>query len=422
MRKNRVLIITYYWPPAGGPGVQRILKFAKYLPHYGWEPIILTVKNGEYPVIDNSLEKDVPKHCKVFKTDTKDMFSLYRKFTGKSSDEKVPTDLNDNHGKNSLANYIRLNFIFPDARKGWIPEMIKKGEEIIKEFQPKFILATSPPHSVQVGAARLAELTRTKLISDYRDPWMEIVYYQNQKRSFWAKWIDGNLERKTMSSARKIITISDELKDLIASKLDTEKEIAVIPNGFDKDDFMNIKITQRDYFRIVYTGVINQQRIPHALLQVLQNDFAMQIKLEIFGKVCPELVNKVIELNIEDKVIYHDFIPHDEIISEMMNTDILLLVIDDVIDNKGFLTGKLFDYLGCMRPILGIGPADGDAAKILAETDSGMMFDYQDQHGIFDFIKNILQAKNRDEDIFTFDSEEFTRKKLTGKLVELFKK
>ena len=421
IRNKKVLIITYYWPPAGGPGVQRALKFAKYLLTFGWQPIILTVENGEYSVIDNSLEKDIPEKCIVYKTETKDSFKLYKKFIGKKSNEKVRTDLNSTNSKEAFANFIRLNLIIPDARKGWIPTILDEGTKIIKQHNPKYIFATSPPHSVQVGAAKLAKMHHIKLISDYRDPWLEIVYYQNKKRSMLTKHFDGILEKKTMNAAHKIITISEDLKKIIENKIDGENKVHVIPNGFDKDDFKNVRIKQNKIFTLTYAGVINDERIPHALLDAMQNlkKKNIQVKLRFFGKVCMQLRELVTQKQLKSSVEFHDFISHDKVISEMMNSQALLFVIDNVPENNGFLTGKLFDYLGCMRPIIGIGPIHGDAAKILQKTDSGRMLHYSDRKGVSEFLSLLVQDWGKNYERFSFKSEDYSRKNLTAQLVEI---
>ncbi|MEA1972135.1 MAG: glycosyltransferase [Candidatus Cloacimonadota bacterium] len=421
-RSNKVLIITYYWPPAGGPGVQRVLKFAKYLPKFGWEPIILTVKNGEYPVIDESLEKDIPK-CNVYKTKTKDLFRFYKKLTGKKTDENIPTHLIAENSKESFANFIRLNLVIPDARKGWISTIVEEGTKIIKQHHPKFIFASSPPHSVQVGAAKLAKKNHLRLISDYRDPWLEIVYYQNQKRSQLTEYFDAKLEKETMNAAYKVVTISKELQKTIQKKVDDENKVKIIPNGFDKEDFINIRIKRNTTFTITYAGVINDERIPFSLLNAMVNllNQGQQIKLQFFGKVCSKLSSLVSKKNLEDCVEYNNFVAHDLAIKEMMNSQLLLFVIDDVPQNKGFLTGKLFDYLGCMRPILGIGPVDGNAANLLDETDSGKMFDYDDDSEVEEFLKESIADWRHNKDRFTFESQDYTRENLTKKLIEEFR-
>ena len=205
---KKVLIITYYWPPLGGAGVQRVLKFAKYLPEFGWQPIVLTVENGDAPVIDKSLFTDIPKECKIYKTKAFQPYNIYKKFTSKPADEKIPSDVlikKNNSLKEKLSNWIRLNVFLPDAKVGWIPFAFKEGLKIINKENIALIFSSSPPHTVQLIAKKLAKKTGLKLIADLRDPWMELIHYQANKRAFFAKFIESKLERGALDSAEEII-------------------------------------------------------------------------------------------------------------------------------------------------------------------------------------------------------------------------
>ena len=203
---KKVLIITYYWPPAGGAGVQRALKFVKYLPQFGWEPIVLTVENPDSPTEDLSLLEDIPKECKVYKTKSLEPFEVYKKFTGRKSNEKIPGDIllkSDNVSlKDKLAKWVRVNLFIPDAKIGWKKYAVKKGSEIIRTENIDLIFTTSPPQTVALIGRKLAKLTGVKWIADFRDPWMEIVYYQNLNRSKITKAIDTSLEKKSDERCR----------------------------------------------------------------------------------------------------------------------------------------------------------------------------------------------------------------------------
>ena len=230
---KKVLIITYYWPPSGGAGVQRALKFAKYLPEFGWEPVILTVENPDSPVDDTSLLNDIPKGTKVYKTKSLEPFELYKKFAGKKSDSKIPNDVLLNKKNLSLkvrlAQWIRLNLFIPDAKIGWKKYAVKKGLEIIKTENIDLIFTTSPPQTVALIGRKLSKLCGVKWIADFRDPWMEIVYYQNVNRTKLTKVVDSSLEKKVMNNADTIITISYDIADLIRGKA-KDQNVVVIPN------------------------------------------------------------------------------------------------------------------------------------------------------------------------------------------------
>ncbi|MCK4715587.1 MAG: glycosyltransferase, partial [Candidatus Marinimicrobia bacterium] len=219
---KKVLIITYYWPPAGGPGVQRVLKFAKYLPEFGWQPIILTVKNGEYPAIDNSLQKEIPANCKVYNTFSIEPNFVYKKFTGMGSDEKIPTAVlaaENTNWKKRLANWIRLNLFIPDAKIGWIPFAVRKGKKIIKAEKPDIIFSSSPPPTVHLIARKLAKWSGIKWVADFRDPWTDIYHYNDVKRSAWSLNRDKDKEKEIVTSADEIITVSQNVAELLNEKI-----------------------------------------------------------------------------------------------------------------------------------------------------------------------------------------------------------
>jgi len=248
---KKVLIVTYYWPPAGGAGVQRVLKFAKYLPQFGWQPIILTVENPDCPVIDDSLLNDIPPECKVYKTKAIEPFELYKKITGKNKSDKIPSDVLAN-SKNltfaeKIARWIRINLFIPDAKIGWKYYAIKKAKRIIEQEKIDIIFSTSPPQTVALIAKKIAKISKLKWVADFRDPWMEIVYYQNLNRNNITKYIDGKLEKGVLKKADVLLTISADIVDLFRSKVD-KKDYSIIPNGFDETDFLKNEKKKNDFF------------------------------------------------------------------------------------------------------------------------------------------------------------------------------
>ena len=229
MPLKKVLIITYYWPPAGGPGVQRVLKFAKYLPEFGWQPIILTVENGEYPAIDESLLKEIPQGIKVYKTKSFEPFTIYRKFFSDKKNQPIPVGILAQSGgslKKRIANFIRLNFIIPDAKIGWKFSAVKEGQKIIDLEKPDLIFSSSPPPTTHLIAKTLAKRNKIKWIADLRDPWSKIHYYQNNRLAI-ANKLDERIEHKTLSASNKVITVSENFAKLISVE---KNKIELIPN------------------------------------------------------------------------------------------------------------------------------------------------------------------------------------------------
>jgi len=304
---KKVLIITYYWPPAGGPGIQRILKFAKYLPEFGWEPIILTVKNGEYPAIDESLLNEIPENCKVYATNSIEPNNLYRKLIGLKSNQKIPiavlAEKNINR-KKKVANWIRLNLFIPDAKIFWKPFAIKMGRQIINELKPDLIFSSSPPPTVHLIAKSLKKHSGIKWVADLRDPWIDIYYYDNLKKNKISTRLDKQFELSVLNNADELCTVSQDLVNIFKSK-NNKLNIEIITNGFDPDDFSDLP--QQDKFKkftIAYAGKLNNQQNPVNLWKALQKltndfkDFSNDLQLVFMGNFVDEIHNSIKNYNL----------------------------------------------------------------------------------------------------------------------------
>ncbi|MCW8848507.1 MAG: glycosyltransferase, partial [Melioribacteraceae bacterium] len=270
---RRVLIIAYYWPPAGGAGVQRVLKYAKYLPQFGWEPVILTVNSPDSPIEDLSLLDDISPNTKVYKTKALEPFNLYKKITGKKTDEKISSDILVDKTKSSFAEkvsrWIRLNVFIPDAKIGWIPYAVKKGMKIIEEENIELIFSSSPPHTVQVIGQKLANKSKLKWVADFRDPWLELIHYQANKRLKFVQNYEAKLEKKVLVQADSLITVSAAIKKMFFNKTN-RTDVHVIPNGFDESDITVTQSTFKNEFIITYTGIISDTKIPTPLFYAVK--------------------------------------------------------------------------------------------------------------------------------------------------------
>ncbi|MBC8486957.1 MAG: glycosyltransferase family 4 protein [Bacteroidetes bacterium] len=415
---KKVLIITYYWPPAGGPGVQRVLKFAKYLPEFGWQPIILTVKNGEYPAIDISLQKEIPANCIVYNTFSLEPNFVYKKFTGMGSDEKIPTAVlatENNNWKKRLANWIRLNIFIPDAKIGWIPFAVREGKKIIKEEKPDVIFSSSPPPTVHLIARKLAKWSGIKWVADFRDPWTDIYHYSDVKRSPWSLNRDKDKEKEIITSAGKIITVSQNVAELLNEKIPNPREIRIIPNGYDKSDFYNLEEEPAfDKFTIAYAGKINIQQNPSNLWKILGSmarenlTSTANFQILLMGNITDEVIAEIKQNNLEKHLKNLGYVDHKTSLKNLKKSHVLLLLIPNTGKNKGIVTGKLFEYIAIEKFILGIGPKDGDAAEILAQTNTGRMFAFNE---IRDIRKEIdRQYKNWQRGLTQKVSKEEIRK------------
>lgn len=428
---KKVLIITYYWPPSGGPGVQRVLKFAKYLPQYGWQPIILTVKNGEYPAIDHSLEAEIPKECIVYKTKSLEPTGLYKKFTGMKKDEKIPVAVLADKNvswKKKIANWIRINLFIPDAKIGWIPFAVKTGKQIIKAHKPEIIFSSSPPHSLQIIAHKLAKWSGIKWVADFRDPWTDIYHYDTVGKSNFIRKVDEQKERKTIAGADVITSVSKNVLKLLESKISVRKSFVPIANGYDEDDFEEFKSLKSDKFILAYGGKINNQQNPQILWKVLSKicnehkDFNTDLKIMLIGNIAQEVIRDIEINGLSDNFEIFGYMEHNKLIEKLQIATVLLLLIPNTEKNKGILTGKLFEYLAMKKYILGFGPEDGDSAEILSETKSGDMVNFENEA----MVKTIILQKYNDwktgKELLSDEKkiQQYSRANLTQQLIKLF--
>jgi len=421
---KRVLIISYYWPPSGGAGVQRWLKFAKYLPEFGWQPIILTVdpKYASYPQRDESLSKEVGPDCLVYTTKSFELYNIYKLISGK---KEVPYGGFANESKESLfqkfSKFLRGNFLLPDPRKGWNKYALKKAAELIREFKIDTVVTTSPPHSTQLIGLQLKQKFNICWVADLRDPWTDIYYYNQFKHTALALQIDKNYERKVVENANVLITVSEDVKRIFAEKsgLPIAAKTVVIPNGFDEDDFRITNIPIETKKIVTYTGTISEAYDVDCLLEalcLLSEDSKSQLLIRFVGQVPSSVETKFQSTGLEVELV--GYVDHTKSIEYLFRSDLLLLVIPKVKNNKGILTGKFFEYLASQKPILAIGPTDGDLAKIIQETQCGKLFDYEDSKGMLQFIQEKLVLPKTT--MKTELASQYSRKELTRKLTELF--
>jgi glycosyltransferase involved in cell wall biosynthesis len=390
---KKVLIITYYWPPSGGAGVQRWLKFAKYLPEFGWEPIILTIdpECAAYPVTDISLNEDIPANIKVYKTPATDYFSIYKKDKTKIPSAGFAINV-DNSFKGRLLRFARGNFFIPDPRKGWNKFAFKKACDLIETEDIKHVITTSPPHSTQLTGLKLKKkYPSIKWIADLRDPWTDIYYYKQFYPTLVSKIIDSAYERSVLKNADKIITVGPSLKNIFSKKAKgIENRIEVISNGFDEIDFLKHAAATPSKLTITYVGTLSDIYPVNGLAEALIKMKEQQIDfyLRFVGSVCSNA--KELILNSVDKASV-EFLPHvnhSEAIRYMMSSSVLLLIIPLHSSNKSIITGKIFEYLSSGIPVLCIGPEDGDAAAIIKKCNAGVTAAYNNSNKIYDFLSN----------------------------------
>jgi glycosyltransferase involved in cell wall biosynthesis len=418
---NKVLIITYYWPPSGGAGVQRWLKFSKYLPEFGWEPIILTVdpEFAAYPVTDFSLIDDLPDSVKVYKTPAINYFSIYRKDKSKIPTAGFASNI-DSSIKGKILRFIRGNFFLPDPRRGWNKYAFRKASELIETEAIRHIITTSPPHSTQlIGLKIKKKYPGVNWIADLRDPWTDIYYYKQFYPTIISKAVDVRYEKSVLRRADNIITVGESLKTLFSSKVNNvERKISVITNGYDESDFKEVPKIIPKRFTITYVGTLSDIYPVEGLIPALKtfNANGNEFVLRFIGTVS-EKTKKLLRSEIPDSCLeFYAYVTHIEAIKFMMNSSVLILIIPLHESNKSIITGKLFEYMASSKPILCLGPSAGDAASIINIVHGGETFNYFDSDGIYDFlvhsIKKLPQSGINEKLLYS-------RKELTRHLSEI---
>jgi len=423
--EQKILIITYYWPPSGGPGVQRWLKFAKYLPENNWKPIIYTPKNPSYPIIDNSLEKEIPKDIKIIKRKIWEPYKFAEKLSNSNKKFKSGQfDISKNQSwKSKLSIFIRGNFFIPDARKFWIKPSISFLKKYLKNNPVNVIVTSGPPHSMHlIGLGLKKKFPNTKWIADFRDPWTQISYYKHLKLTNWADKKHHQMEQKIFHSADIILGTSfTDTKNFRKYGANAH----CITNGFDKENPCK-KEYKNSKFTISYIGVLEQLRNPENLWKILSNlvyensDFAKNFELKFIGNIDDKILNNLKESNLKNNINYIGYLPHKDSIKEMEKADLLLLTSFSKKESKGIIPGKIFEYLASYNSILSIGIKNSDVEKILIETNAGKHFTYDDHMEIKYFIRKSFNEWKKDENSQTKRNiMQFSRRNLTKKLIDL---
>jgi len=325
---------------------------------------------------------------------------LYKRFVGLKPEENIPLAVlaeKKINWKKKIANWVRLNCFIPDAKIGWYPYAVKAAKKIIEQEKPSIIISSSPPPTVHLIARKLAKWSGLKWVADFRDPWTDIFYYQNNSRLALADKLDKRLEKHVLNEADKVFSVSPAYVRQLKEKSGGEK-FQVLYNGYDAADLQwNNVNAQKKNFKIAFVGNLKASHNCELLWKVLQKmiqedeDFKNHLKLEFIGIMHPIVQSSLEQFNLMPHVESKGFQPHQEAIKEMKRASVLLFLIPDAPNNRGILTGKIFEYLACAQPILAIGPPDGDAAKLLSETAAGKMLSPKDQDGIRKRIQNLFE-------------------------------
>ena len=425
MDKKKVLIITYYWPPAGGPGVQRWLKFVKYLPDLDIEPILYITENPNYPILDASLNSEVSKDLIILKHPIKEPYKLASLFSKKAS-SSISKGIIPVQKKQSLIQklllYIRGNFFIPDARIGWVKPSVTFLSDYIDENNITTIITTGPPHSVHLIGKQLKERLGVEWLADFRDPWTTIGYHKKLKLSKASKEKHKALEKEVLNGADKIIVTSHVTKTEFESL--TKRPISVITNGYDNESVG--PVTLDDKFSISHIGSLLSERNPEVLWQVLRDligeldGFKDDFQLNFIGFLSDNIIESLKKYNLTNYIDNIGYVSHKEAIKFQKKSKVLLLIEINSEDTKCIVPGKLFEYMVSNRPIISIGPKGSDVEKIIKETNTGNYFYYSDYDLLKTTIINHYKAyKNNTLESHPIGLQKYSRKNLTKQLAEL---
>lgn len=428
---KRALIITYYWPPGGGGGVQRWLKFVKYFREFGWEPVVFTPENPEMPSVDESLLKEIPEGVRVIKNRIWEPYQIYKKLTGRKQEDKIQTAfLSEEKQKRDFAErfsvWVRGNLFIPDARRFWIKPSVKYLANYLLKNPADILISTGPPHSTHLIGMALKQKLKIPWLADFRDPWTNIDYYRELKPGRRANRLHHRMEKRVLQIADAVTVVSPGMeKDF--NRIYPGK-YHVIPNGYDAADMENIPEIKPvgKQFILAHIGSLTKTRNPENLWEALHQlcrenkDFARDLSFHNVGKIDVSVLDSLADAGLEKYLVKIGYLSHDLVLREQRKATVLLLLVNNTPNSKLILTGKIFEYLAARRPVVCIGPTDGDAARVIEETGAGKTYDFNDVKTLKNGLSDLYaQSKNGRLVATTGKIEKFERKNLTKKMSEV---
>ena len=421
----KVLIILYYWPPAGGPGVQRWLKFSKYLKDFNIKPTVFVPKNPQYPTLDESLELEIPAHVKVIRSKISEPYKFASNISKKNTNTLSKGIIKEKKKQSLLQKsmlFIRGNFFIPDARARWIKPSVKKIDKLLKKEHFDAIITTGPPHSLhRIGYYLKSKHPNLPWIADFRDPWTTIGYHKDLKltKSSQAKHL--RMEKEVLTKADHLIVTSPSTLSEFEQK--TSQPISLITNGF--DDF-EVEHHPDEHFSLAHIGTLLSERNPDNLWQAIaelveENElFKSNLEIKFIGQVSESIIESIEKYGLKEHSRFLGYMPHKQAQEEMHNSQVLLLIEKNTKETQNIIPGKIFEYFQAKRPILGIGPKNWDVTEMIKKHQCGFTFNYTEKDEIkyainayFDaFMKGKLFINPKNIKIYH-------RKNLTAKLVNI---
>jgi len=425
MAMKKVLIITYYFPPAGGPGVQRWLKFVKYLPDFGVQPYVYVPQNPTYPIIDEKLTHEISDRAIIIKRKIIEPYGLASVFS-KNKTRKISSGIILNQKKQGFLEklflWVRGNLFIPDARVLWVKPSVKFLHDYIRKNEIDTVITSGPPHSLHLIGLQLKYKNNIRWIADFRDPWTTIGYHQSLRLSASSARKHREMESQVLNTADLILVTSKTTKTEF--EILTPRPIEVITNGYDNEEIAKQPLDQK--FTLAHIGSFLSNRNPRILWKALREltkenkAFASDFELKLIGAVSNEILNAIAEFKLDQFVNNLGYVSHDEAIAHQRKSQVLLLVEIDSAATKSIIPGKLFEYMVSERPILAIGPEGSDFAEIIAQTNTGVFFTYDEKERLKDqilkYYQQFSEGKLQSQPV---GLQQYSRKNLTEKLANL---
>ena len=432
---KRVLIISYYWPPTGGSGVQRWVKFAKYLPAEGWQPVIYTPENPEQLAVDETLAAEVPAEAEIIRRRIVEPYGMYKKVLRRSGHSKEAVEVNPVNAQNKsflqkAAMWVRGNLFRPDPRCWWIRPSVRFLKKYLKDHPVDLIVSTGPPQSMHLIGRKLAQETGLPWIADFRDPWTKIFYFKHLSMTRATMRWHEKMEKRVLDEATRVVAVSPLVQQEFQAM--TKTPVELITNGFDECDFLQepFKMAEggpQQLFTITHTGLFAADGNPTVLWEVLAEkckaceEFRKLLRINLIGKTDEQIIRAIEDAGLGDNLENLGYQPHAEAVDQQRKASLLILPLRKEPEYKAVLPGKLFEYLASYRPILGIGQPDGAMSMILDSTRTGVVFDWEDKEAIAKYIDECWEKHKEGRlRIEGDDISRFTRRNLTRRMAQLF--
>ena len=425
MKPKKLLIITYYWPPSGGPGVQRWLKFVKYLPDFNVQPIVYVPENPTYPIIDNGLQSEVSEKAIILKKKIVEPYG-FASFLGKNKTKKISSGIIPNQKKQSFVEktllWVRGNIFIPDARFLWVKPSVTYLKKYIQENDIDTIITSGPPHSLHLIGLQLKKELTIKWLADFRDPWTTIGYHKALKLSSYAEKKHKDLEKEVLNSADTIIVTSKTTKTEF--QVITSRPIEVITNGYDIEHVEKQPLDNK--FSLAHIGSFLSERNPRILWQALQElvteneTFKNDFQLKLIGATSQEVLDTISEFELTNYVLNLGYVSHQEAVEHQRKSQVLLLIEINSDETKSIIPGKLFEYMISERPIIAIGPEGSDFAEIITSTNTGVFFTYDKKEELKAVLLNYYELYQKNNlKVNAVGLQQYSRKNLTEQLSKL---